>query len=57
MNSFFDANEATVLFSYLPDVLQAYIAQRAGKYGIPPYGVLMMLPSNLHDNSVEIYSF
>ena len=57
MNSFINANEATRLFSYLPDVLQAYIAQRAGKYGIPPHEVLMKMPSNLHDNPVEIFKF
>ena len=57
MNSVINQWEATNLFSSLPQVLQAYISQRGGVYGIPPHELLMKMPKILLDNPVEIYKY
>ncbi len=57
MNAIIQTAEASNLFASLPQVLQAYISQRGGIYGIPPHELLMKMPKNLHDNPVEIYKF
>ena len=57
MNTIIQSAEASNLFASLPQVLQAYISQRGGIYGIPPHELLMKMPKTLHDNPVEIYKF
>ena len=57
MSSFIQSAEASNLFASLPEVLQAWISQRGGRYGIPAHELLMKIPQTLHDNPVEIYKF
>ena len=49
--------QASKLFGQLPEVLQAYLAQRSGEYGIPPHDLLRKIPEGLHDNPLEIFNF
>jgi hypothetical protein len=49
--------QASKLFGKLPEVLQAYISQRAGEYGIPPHDLLRKIPEGLLDNPLEIFKY
>lgn len=49
--------QASKLFGLLPEVLQAYLAQRAGEYGIIPHDLIRKIPQNLLDNPLEIFKF
>lgn len=49
--------QASKLFGQLPEVLQAYLAQRSGEYGIPPHDLLRKIPEGLLDNPLEIFNF
>jgi hypothetical protein len=49
--------QASKLFGQLPEVLQTYMAQRAGEYDIPAHDLLRKIPEGLTDNPLEIFKY
>ena len=57
MAIFITSKEALELFGSLPEVLQAYISNRAGNHGIPPHELLRQVHESNRDNPIEIYKY